>query len=93
MNQVQHVTVTTLAPLEDILVQEITEHEHGACELVEHECSVIPVSIISWHGEPMLACRRVTEDVFTWPPAQYPLPCETCGHTPWRDCWSVVMLP
>jgi hypothetical protein len=85
--------VTVLTRLEDTLVEEITEHEIGACELINHDCSVTPWSIISWHSEPLLACRKVTEECFSDLASLSPIVCPACGHTPWQDCWSVVILP
>lgn len=89
-----NVTIPDLAPLEDTLVEEITEHERGACELVNHDCSVTPVSIVSWHHEPMLACRAVTDIAIALISDKHnAIPCAACDVAPWSACWSVVMLP
>lgn len=92
-----NVTVPTLAPLEDILVEEITEHENR-CEL-EHldgaACAVVAVALSAARCTPrtQLACE-VGVRRFRYIVAL----CEStgttcgCGREP-SDCWSLVMLP
>ena len=89
-----NVTIFAL-PFEDALVEEITEYEHGECEIQheELECSVVAVGWVNFACEPIppeRACRVIVDGTLEGILGEYA--CEDCDRL-CRDCWSVVMFP
>ena len=92
-----NLTVEALAPLEDILVVEITAYERGKCEAMNHHgavCLTDAAAIVHSSCPPVdswLACANYA----AWVNAanvQRRGHCLECGRRI-PDCWSVVMLP
>jgi hypothetical protein len=89
---------TIPARLEDTLVVEITEHEHGACESTHSEgdnrgCTTSAVAIADHCARrDFLVCSAYVESSARKKERHEGKACLECG-LPLRDCWSVVMLP
>jgi hypothetical protein len=86
----------TIQGLEDRLVEEISEYEHGKCALTHDElfpCSVTAVaytSTICDDDRPLLSCA-VAANYFLDAIQTGIYECE-CGRA-CEDCWKVVWLP